>query len=246
MYSGKTISLKNIIWRVMNSSFMQDLSYEEAAESALEAIRLIGAPLSYEDRVTNPMLKIIDHKALLPDSLILIRGARAFSGKDEPKGIGIAMTTATDIYHEGLGCEQSEDNCDELGFEVTYTTSGNVITTSFKDGYVEMAYQAIQTDKDGFPLIPDNQDFKLAVEYYIRYRALEPLWEMGKVTDKVFNRVDQMKSWYIGAAQSDMQFRNMDHVEATMNSINRLIINSNAQRNFFKFMGKHERIKKYN
>jgi hypothetical protein len=244
MYNGNTISLKRVLWKVMNSAFMQDLSYEGAAELALEAIRLIGAPLSYENKVTRPLLKIIDHKASLPSNLILIRGARAFTGNDENEGQGIPMTTATDIYHQKAGCYETDTNCD-LGFEVTYEVKSGVITTSFKDGYVEVAYQAIATDDDGFPLIPDNQDFILAIEYYIRYRVMESLWEAGKVADKVFNRVDQQKCWYMGAAQSDMQFSNMDHVEATMNSINRLIINSSAQRNFFKFMGKNERIKKY-
>lgn len=241
MYSGNTISLKQILWKVMNSAFMQDLSYEQAAESALEAIRLIGAPLSYENKTTRPLLKIIDHKATLPKNLVLIRGARAFAENDGGEGQGIPMTTATDIYHQSEGCT----DCDGLGMEVTYEIQSGVITTSFADGYVEIAYQAIATDEDGFPLVPDNEDFKLAVEYYIRYRAMEGLWEMGKVADKVFNRVDQLKCWYIGAAQSDMQFSNMDHVEAAMNSINRLIINSSAQRNFFKFMGKNERIKRY-
>ena len=227
----------------MNSAFMQDLSYEVAAELALEAIRLIGAPLSYEDKVTDPKLKVVDYKTQLPD-FILIRGARAYYDIDDNEGKAIPMTTATDIYHRGVSCYQDDTNCD-LGFEVTYKVQSGVMTTSFEEGWVEMAYQAIATDEDGFPLVPDNEDFKLAVEYYIRYRVLEPLWEMGKVADKVFNRVDQQKCWYMGAAQSDMQFANIDHVEAAMNSINRLIINSNAQRNFFKFMGKNERIKKY-
>lgn len=243
MYNGNTISLKQIIWKVMNSPYMQDLSYEQAAESALEAIRLIGATLSYENKVTKPRLKIVDFKALLPTDIVMVRGVRAFASNTDEAEIGTPMTTATDIYHQSLGCEQDSEY--DLGFEVTYEIKAGVITTSFRDGYVEVAYQAIQTDEDGFPMIPDNEDFKLAVEYYIRYRVMEPLWEMGKVADKVFDRVEKLKSWYIGAAQADMQFSNMDHVEATMNAINRLIINDGAQRNFFKFMGKHERIKKH-
>lgn len=247
MYNGNTVSLKRVIWKVMNSRLMQDLTYELAAEFASEAIRLIGAPLAYEDKVTRPPLKVIDHKAQMPAGVILVRGVRAFSSNHIlEKEVGIPMTWATDIYHESVGCEEQDGKCADLGFEVTYTIQSNVITTSFSTGYVEVAYQALATDEDGFPLVPDNQDFLLALEYYIRYRYLEPLWEVGKITDKVFNRIDQMKSWYIGAAQSDMQLANMDHVEAMMNSVNRLIINSNAQRNFFKFMGKHERIKRYN
>ncbi|MGK2864914.1 MAG: hypothetical protein ACSLE0_23480 [Chitinophagaceae bacterium] len=241
MYNGGTISLKKVLWKVMNSSFMQDLSYEVAAELAVEAIRLIGTTLSYENKTTRPLLKIIDHKALLPKNHVLTRGVRAFFDADGIEGQGIAMTTATDIYHASEDCS----DCGEFGFELTYEIQSGVITTSFADGYVEVAYQALPLDEDGFPLIPDNQDFLMAIEYYIRFRVLEGLWEAGKVTDKVFNYIDTKKCFYMGAAQSDMQFANMDHVEAAMNSINRIIINSHAQRNFFKFMGKHERLKKF-
>jgi len=243
MYNGDTISLKDIMWKVMNSPFLQDLTYESAAEKAMEAIKLIGAPLAYVNKVTSPPIKIEDHKGLVPSNIVIVRGARAYADAEAQDEIdAIPMTEATDIYHAKADCDLNDR---DLGFEATYSIQSGVITTAFKEGFVELSYQAIATDDEGFPLIPKNQKFELAVEYYIRYRSLEPLWETGKVPDKVFTRVDQLKSWYIGAAQSGMQLKSMDHVEAMMNSINRLIINSPAQRNFFKFMGKHERIKKY-
>jgi hypothetical protein len=37
----------------------------------------------------------------------------------------------------------------------------------------------------------------------------------------------------------------MDHWKAVMNSINRLIVNDTAHQNFFKGMGKQERIRKF-
>ena len=70
-------------------------------------------------------------------------------------------------------------------------------------------------------------------------------YDIGKITDKAFNRIEQQKLWYMGSASSDTKIANMDHAEAMFNSINRLIINDSAQRNFFKFMGKHERLRRY-
>jgi hypothetical protein len=238
MFNGNTVSLKRILWNVMNHPLAQGLSYEIAAGYAVEAIRLIGAPLAYKDKVSDK-LTINSYKATLPNDIIDIRGVRAFTEKE---GSAIPMTYATDLYHEAEACNEDED-C--TGFEVTYTTSAGVITTSFDTGYVQVAYKALVQDEDGFPMIPDNQDFLLAVEYYVLFRFLAPLYDIGKITDKAFHRIEQQKCWYMGAAASDMKIANMDHAEAMFNSINRLILNSGAQRNFFKFMGKNERIRRY-
>jgi len=75
------------------------------------------------------------------------------------------------------------------------------------------------------------------LEYYILYRLLEPYYDLGKISDKAFNRITQNKDWYMGAAQSDTKVVSMDHWEAVMNSINRLIVNDTAHQNFFKGMG---------
>jgi hypothetical protein len=247
MYNGNTVSLKRILWNVMNHPLAQSLTYEIAAGFASEGIRLVGAPLGYEDKVTNPKLHIVGYKALLPDGIINIKGARAFPDKNFQESKAIPMTYATDIYHEAAACQDGTEDCEvnSLGLEATYTTSAGVFTASFPEGYVELAYEALATDEDGFPMVPDNQDFLLAVEYYILFRFLAPLYDIGKISDKAFGRIEQQKCWYMGAASSDMKIANMDHAEAMFNSINRLIVNSGAQRNFFKFMGKNERIRKY-
>lgn len=248
MYNGKTVSLKTILWEVMQNPWTKDLAYEDAAEYASTAIKLIGATLGYINKVTNPKLKVINFKTELPPDLIIIRGARAFTALTDTDAESIPMSLATDIFHKTLGCYEDSNatSMSDFGFEVTYMIQSNILTASFKDGYVEVAYQALPTDDDGFPLVPDNMDFKEAVRYYILFRHLENLWTIGKVTDKVFNYIDTKKCFYMGAAQADMQLAGMDHVGAMFNSINRLIINTNAQQNFFKFMGKKERIRKYN
>ena len=72
MMNGKTCSIGNILWKVLKQPIVQDLKYEDAAEYAIEYLRLIGASLSFEDRVER--IKLSNHKALLPVNLINIRG----------------------------------------------------------------------------------------------------------------------------------------------------------------------------
>jgi hypothetical protein len=232
MYNGNTVSLKEILWRAMNNPRMSDLSFEDAAEYAIEALSLIGAPLGYKD-VTSKPITIVDYKAALPLNLIDVKAVKM-------NDCNTPLTYATDMFHSKNGCEE----CNDVK-EYTYTYSDGVIKTSFEAGDIVISYKALVTDEDGFPLIPDNPKVKLAIRYYIMYMHLEPLYHVGKISDKVFNQIEQNKDWYIGASQSSMQIANMDHAEAIANSINRLLLNRFGHSESFAGLGKKEIFKRY-
>lgn len=241
MYNGKTTSLKTVLWKIMNNKLASELSYDLAAEYILEGIRLIGAPLSLISKVSSP-IKIVNYKAALPTDLVELKAIRAMTDKDSIEFDTIPLTTATDPFHGDIACRSNEAESD---YEVTYVVESGIIKTSFEEGFVQVAYKALPIDEEGYPLVPDNQKVLLALEYYTLFRYLEPLWTIGKITDKAFNYIDTKKCWYMGAAQADMQLSGYDHVEAMMNTINRLIINTNAQSNFYKGSGIKERFKRY-
>ncbi len=247
----------------------EGLNYEDAAEYAIDGLKLIGAPLTYVDMVTVPPLQIVNHKAALPANIISIRGIRYLDGNGE----GVAMRRATDIYHQSIpttgnvntsGSEvlpTSAFNSSNTGvnvdittgsgttntaIEFTYTAQAGVIQTSIPDGTIEVAYQSLAVDCDDYPLIPDNIQVKECIRYYILFRYLEPLFMVGKITDKVFNYIDQKKCFYMGAANTSMQLQGTDHLESVMNAVNRLIINDKAFDNFYKKSGSKERIRRYN
>ncbi|MBV1928397.1 MAG: hypothetical protein KUG81_02680 [Gammaproteobacteria bacterium] len=274
MVNGNFISLKKILWRVFNHPTTEELNFEDAAEYAIEAIKLIGAPLSFVDKVTVPPLEIVNYKAALPPCILNIRGVKLLG---ETRSLDVALRRATDIYHAAIPCNDSGFDADGLAtdlpttpyddsnqgvnadltatgerdnrdqyHEFTYTAQGGVIQTSFKTGSVEVSYKSIATDEEGYPLIPDTQEVKLALEYYILFRFFEPIWLLGKMSDKAFQYIDQKKCWYLASANTAMQLAGGDHLESVMNSINRLIINDQAFSNFYKGSGEKERIKKYN
>ena len=234
MVTGKTCSVGTILWKVLKQPIVQDLKYEDAAEYAIEYLRLIGAALSFEDKVES--IKLNNYKGLLPNNLINIRGIQY--SECECEG-GIAMRYASDIYHTNLG-----KDC-VGGQEYTYITQNNIITTSMKDGWINLSYSALATDEFGYPLIPDNESFKVALEYYIIHRTLEGLWSMGKITDKVFQYYEQKRHYYSAQATNSMTIKNMDQMETMFNAINRLIIDVNPQETFYKNFGVKEIIKKH-
>lgn len=234
MMTGKTVSVGNILWRVLKQPIVQDLKYEDAAEYAIEYLRLIGAPLSFEDKVER--IKLSNYKALLPVNLINIRGIQYSDCECEG---GIAMRYASDIYHTAI------NGCEPGGQEYTYITQNNVVTTSMKDGWINISYSAISTDEFGYPLIPDNESFKVALEYYIIHRTLEGLWSMGKITDKVFQYYEQKRHYYSAQATNSMTIKNMDQMETMFNALNRMIIDVNPQQTFYKNFGVKETIKQH-
>lgn len=238
-HNGKTISVGQLMWRVLKQPLLKDLTYEEAAEYVLECIRLIGAPLTYTNKVTDPPLQLISYKVEIPCDLIDIRGIRylGYNGCQD----GVAMREATNLYHKSI---TEQGNEVELAREYTYTLDKGIIFTSREEGYIEISYRGFMLDEEGFPLIPDDEDTKLAIEYYIMFRYLEQLWSMGKITDKVFQYYDQKKCWYMGAANTSLQMPSIDKMESMMNSLNRLIINDKAHETFYKNFGEKEYLKR--
>jgi hypothetical protein len=229
MVSGKTVSIGNILWKVLKQPIVQDLKYEDAAEYAIEYLRLIGASLAFEDKVER--IKLSNYKGLLPANLINIKGIQY---TDSECDNGVAMRYASDIYHT--------DN-NNYSQEYTYITQNNVITTSIKNGWINISFSALAIDEFGYPLIPDNESFKVALEYYIIHRTLEGLWSMGKVTDKVFQYYEQKRHYYSAQATNSMTIKNMDQMETMFNAINRLIIDVNPHETFYKNFGIKEVIK---
>lgn len=226
--NGKFTSIGEILWKVLNKPICSDLNIEQASEYALEFLKIIGAPLSFLNKTEE--LQLNDYKVLLPNDLIDIRGVRC---DNRP------LRYATDTYH------LSHDSTHSYSNEYTYIVQNCVLTASIDKGCIEISYKAVALDEDGYPMIPDNESYRLGIEYYIIFRHLEPLWTMGKVSDKVFQYYEQKSMWYKGQAGSSIMIANGDHLESIMNGLNRLIINNNAYDTFYKKYGVKERIYKH-
>lgn len=246
MNNGKSISIGNILWRVLRQPIAEGLTIEQASEFALEFIRLINAPLLFLDVVTNPPIEIIEYKGELPNNLINIKGVQ-YLGEDGCQS-PIAMRYATDIYHVNIENQAENLNLGDHNncpTEFTYIVQNSNILTSKRKGFINISYKTISTDENNFPLIPDNESFKMGLEYYVLHRFLEPLWVMGKIQDKVFNYIEQKRHWYLGQAASSSIIASPDHLESVMNGLNRLIINTTAFESGYKNAGVKERIRQY-
>lgn len=267
-YNGNTISLDKVMWTVLEHPLVSEMSYSRAAEYALEYIRLLKVPVILKKRTKK--IKICDYKGLLPENIVNIRGVRYIFNTESPNENSVAMTEATDIYHESydidgepkdLNIETNNEyfihdsiqhpindgytNYSHSHKDYTYSVNSGIITTSVDEGLIQIAYDEVATNEDGFPLIPDDETFIFGLRYFIWYRYLEPLYDIGKITDKAFNRIEQNYLFYLPAAQNKFRMPTIDGMETLMNTINRLVINTNAHENFFRKTGQQERIRRF-
>ena len=244
-------SLGEVIWKVMRNPLAAELTYEEAAEYALEFIKLLGAPVAYID-APPVILNLENHKVELPCNIYQIKGIRYIDTDEDGKiNQPIAMREATNVYHNDPAEFTNESNSDfdlrgnHRRNEFTYSIQKGILFSSMRDGSIQIAYKQIATDDEGYPLIPDNEKVLLGAEYYILSRYLEPLWLIGKITDKAFEFIQQKRYFYMPSAYTSLTMPSVDGMESLMNSLNRLIINTNSHKNFFKKAGEKESFRKF-
>lgn len=246
MYNGSTKSLGSVLWKIMRYPFLEGITYEEAAEYALEYIKLMGAPVIYLDVITEP-IKLTDYKARLPNDILIVRGVKYMQDKCDVNKPGgeVAMQGATDIYHAG-SVPHNINNTIYPDQGINYIIEKGIIKTSVRDGYIVVSYKAVATDEDGFPLIPDKIEFELGLQFYIMERYLYPLYIMGKMPKGAYDDIVQKSNFYYNSAHTALRMPTSDQLESIMNGINRLLINSTAHRDFFRNYGEREYIRKYN
>ena len=124
--------------------------------------------------------------------------------------------------------------------DITYVIANGYIKTNIRDGYIMMAYQAIPTDCDGYPMIPDDISFKEAIYWYINMKLMYPKWAEGRVRDAVY--YDARRSWnfYCKQAYGDALMPNADKLESIKNAWVRLIPEIREHSSGFSTLGQEQ------
>jgi hypothetical protein len=114
-------------------------------------------------------------------------------------------------------------NIGASGKDYKYIITPGYIKTNIRTGFIMMAYQAIPTDSEGYPLIPDDVDFVEALYWYVTMKLLYPEWKLGRVRDEVY--YDARRSWNFNCkkAYGNAMMPNTDQLETIKNQWLRLI-----------------------
>ena len=197
------LSIKKILDSRLRHPLMQDLSLETAVDYTIDFMRIVGMPRMFTEKVVR--ITIDKYRALLPCDYYQTIQVRIPGGH--------ALVYSTDSFHMS-----------NKGNSSTYKIQGNIIYTSIESGELELAYLAISTDADGYPLLPDNSSFTRALELYIKKQWFTILFDLGKITSAVLQNTQQEYAWAVGDCQSEFNRMSIDQMEAFSNSWRTMIL----------------------
>lgn len=240
------ISIQEIMWKLLRNPLLKSLTIEDAATTAYSLIRLLKIPTTLNTVVVNR--QVVDYKVRLPENMIQVMGVRRVDLVSPREGITkpISLKYGANPYHSVDDKYVKGQHFRKDFNEHSYILQNCNIITSFEKGEIEVSYQEMAVDSDGYPLIPDNESFIKAVEYSIMEDFAEPLWMMGKMTDKAFQRIEQQRLWYVGQASSmTTKMINYDQMDMVMKGVNQLIVNTRPRETFFRDYGATEKIKRH-
>ena len=145
-----------------------------------------------------------------------------------------ALIASSDNFFMG-GRYREENN--------TYKIQGNVIYTSLENDTLWLSYLAIDTDKDGYPLIPDNSSFTRALELYIKKQWFTILFDMGKITPAVLDNTQREYAWAVGDCMTEFNRLSIDEMESFSNSWRTMIMRTHEHSNGFARNGNEQILK---
>lgn len=223
------ISIKQILDNILSHPLLQDVTLERAVNYAVEFIRLIGVPSLFEEKVET--LKIENYKSLLPCDFIRIIQVRDNNN--------YCFRYSTDSFHYSTKNNSIKENKDDP----TYKIQGNIIYTSIKEATIEIAYESICLDDDGFPMIPNNAAFTKALEFYIKKNWFTILFDMSKITQQALINAQQDYAFYVKQASEYLKTPTIDEMESLSNLFTSLVSRVTEHRGGFKSNGSKEYLK---
>lgn len=239
----KTTTIRLCVDKIKRHPLLQEIPFETILDYLVDFIQIVGCPSLYEEKTG--IIEICDYRGILPcDYVSMIQVRTAYlkdssSASDYP-GIRKHATYryASDSFH------MSPDKYDvgRGGTDLTYKIQGGIIYTSTKNTPIEIAYKAIATDNEGFPLIPDNASFRRAFTAYIKAEWFRILFDLNKITLQSLQQALQDYAWAVGDCEAEFHRLSLDKAETLFNTWRTLIIRDNGHKTGFANTGAKEYI----
>ena len=213
----------------MRHPLMRDISLETAVDYTVDFMKIVGVPSMFMEKTE--IVEVKNYRAKLPCDYYQMIQVRKINGP--------AFRYSSDSFHMS---ECKDNNKKDLA-DLTYKIQGNLIYTSIEEGEIELSYEAIATDSEGYPLLPDNSSFTRALELYIKKQWFTILFDLGKINPNVLQNVQQEYAWAVGDCQTEFNRLSIDKAESFYNSWRTLLLRDTEHRTGFINNGTKERLK---
>lgn len=242
-------SLRNVIGNVIRNTRIQDSSFiADIHEWLYEAMDMLETEYTLEcvaEKVT-----VAFHKAKLPCGLRWI-DAVEYNGHRLREGGGVRPAENDNpVRFSASGAAfatelEKQDSAGHLLYTTKltdvqklaplineyYYTSMGTINTSFCDGEITLYYAKVKTDEDGFPMIPDSQNYMQALYWYCRGMMIGAGWQ-----DPIFRYQDcleQFEKIYGPRALAEIRLPSPEQMEKRINTFVRFLPHEGFYDNFF-------------
>lgn len=122
-----------------------------------------------------------------------------------------------------------------------YKLQGNYIQTSFESGFIKIHYLALPVCQDGYPLIPDNENFKQALEWHVIRRLIGSGYEHKVFT---YQQANEQFDIYAARGMGEVSYPSLDSMARLNRSLVRLIPPHQFHEDFFVNSEQPERLSK--
>lgn len=224
------ISINTLMDRITRSKLTKNIPLETVIDLTIEFIKLVGMPPIFEEKTE--CIEVIDYRAQLPCDFYKVIQVRLIVNNAP----SYALRSSTDSFHSSQYKYEYND--------LTYKINNNIIFTSIDNCTIEVAYEAIPVDDNGYPLLPDEASFIKALSLYIKKYWFTDLFDQGDITGQVLTNVKQDYSFAVGQCQSALVMPSIDEMESISNMWNKMlpdVIDNHATG--FIFNGTKEHIK---
>lgn len=243
-------SIRRVLDDLLDHPLLRDLTLEQVVRHTIRFISLHGYPKLYQDKIET--VRIQDFRGLLPCDLVSIIQVKDLNS-------GVCLRAMTDTFTPGLRSKpndrhQPKDLLNNVNFpvntyippansnmeELSFKTQGRIIFTSFPKGEVEIAYKAIPTDDDGFPLLIDNETYLNALEAYIKVKVFTVKFDTGKMAAGILNNAQAEYAWASHLLKTEMTMPSMSEMESITRMLNTMVKPVTHFDNGFKNLGDRE------
>ena len=230
----KYISIKQILDDLLSHPLLTDLTLERAVNYVVTFLRIVGMPQLFLENTADIVIK--NHRGVLPcDYLNMIQV------RDER---GYCFRYSTDSFHLSENKDKiKKDIYNKDNPDLTYKIQGNCIFTSIEDGNIEISYNSILVDKDGYPMIPDDESFIDAIEKFVKKERYNILFDEGKISQQSLQVAQQEYAFAVGQASNSLVMPTIDQMESIKNMWTSLIQRTTHHKDNFSQLGNQEYIK---
>lgn len=228
-----TISLQVIVAQLYRDlPLAEEYDIIDLIEWAVDALRFINAFEQYE--TLNECIEINNHRAEIPCNLIALLEVKV-NGTQIDKASNNTFNKRTKGTHIAKPYSYNLNVIDSLPLKLGrlhYLASGDSfifkngwVKTSFKEGKLDIKYNALKVDEEGLPLIPDEVSYKEAITWFIKMKYF---YKKSIVEDR-------FRWFYQDAEIKWNKYCNQAGTKAMMPDIFTL---ENIKRNFLSFIPK--------